>query len=338
MPDIVKTTYPRFHPHRWCDNGMLVQAGLQSGLVKRLNQTLRWRTKEIFRYVGQVNSIATSAGASERFRWRHAAHTGTYTDKLGVYFLMAPQRVGSGDPYSQFKINGGGSLTHHYGNTGGSPPDFPLYFGHSYQEIDVAADTDYEFTWSDFADGRLISGLVFEISSAPTVSGPYINRNVAVLSPIQDGEREDPMDAATDAWKRNGAHCFNFTTDIDADARTRTSTTDINLVDNSSTTISAATPGFTLDMRYKDRRGGGAEVPIVFKAYGKTAGGGTGHVYLKDSAGNVKATLNINSATDAWYSTTAVVDALEGKIDVHYDGDGVNLTTVRACSVYEYSA
>jgi hypothetical protein len=334
---ISKITYPRLKPHRWCDNGMLVQAYLQRHLRGRLNQVLRWRPKCVFRYVGQCDSIAASGGAGQRDRWRHMFHTGTHTDKIGVYFLMAMQRVGAGDPYAQFQIVGGSSLTCHYGNSGsGTITDYPSTWGHSLQLLDVNPDTDYQAVWSDFAEARLISGLVFELTLNSFVENNYLGRDVAALTPIQDIHRETPYPLATNAWKRNAAQSFTFTVDKDADARTRTSTTDINLVDNSSTAISSSTPGYVLDFRYKNRLSK-TVVPTTFWAYGKTAGGGTGHVYLKDSGGAVLATLNINSAANAFYSTTWNAPTTEAKYDLHFDGDGVNLTTVYAAGVYEYA-
>ena len=77
-------------------------------------------------------------------------------------------------------------------------------------------------------------------------------------------------------------------------------------------------------------------MPYVFKAFGAMPAG-TGHVYLKDSTGAVLATININAAAQAWYSTTVNLPNTEAKYDVHYDGDGVNTVSVYAVQLYEYS-
>jgi hypothetical protein len=321
------------HPHRSCDNGAIPTAHLYRQMCEHLNKCARHHPKWFFHSSGII-SIPAGGGAGERPRFRFAGHTGLFCRRLRVSAEIA--LYGSGNPYVQFKVTGGNSKKFYYGNTASTPDDGFDEWGHFEDVIDIAADTDFTMTISDFDNARLVSASVWEETKVADTANGYIWPIFGVHQPIYDAERQSIAQLADNMWKRNGSQVVNWTSETDATSFTRTSTTDINLVDNSSTAISANTPGFYLDDRYKNTLML-ATVPCKVFVYGKCAGGGTGHVYIKDSAGTVLCTVNINSTTDAWYSATWNAPATDEKFDIHADSDGVNLTTIRAVSIYEYS-
>lgn len=333
---VPRYVYKRVQPHHCVDNGMIVRASNESAIRRRVNQTLNWQRKELFRYVGHVTNIP--AGSGTRTRWRAKFHTGVGAKRLGVVFKMAQYR-GGGSPYAKATFSGGSAVeaTMHYGASNAGTGDGPATWGIGTRFIDIVADADYEVQFADADNGRLISACIFEIAKDPDTTAGYLLQNIGVHQPIYDSDREDTSGLVDNVWRRNGSHVFNWCTNVDANARVRSSATDANLIDTSITAVSSSSPGIKLDMRYKNRRSK-TTVPCKFWAYGSTAGGGTGHVYLKDSGGTVLATVNINSGTDQWHAATATLDlpATEAKYDLHLDGDGSNNTTIYAVSCYEY--
>lgn len=116
----------------------------------------------------------------------------------------------------------------------------------------------------------------------------------------------------------------------------------VNVIDNSSTTVSASTPGITVDLRehttYRLRNVG---VPVRFKVcVYSSAGADTGAVKLLDSNGVALITCLVNGAatTDAegdWYWADGYVPDALAKYDVHYGGNTTGSLTVFSTSLYE---
>lgn len=344
MPPITigKLVPPRTHPQRWCNNGMVVPYTLEGRMRTLLNHVLKWHPKCLFRSPGRVFSIPATGGAGTRNRWRGVGRTSPMTTHLAIVMKMTvPGHATAGEFYSSVRVSlaGGGSpvdVFMHYGNTTSSATgNEPSSWASTIQLLPVSPDTEYEFRWADHDGARLVSGLIFEMTAAANTTLGYLFPGVGVLTPIYDSHRDTPHELAADAWRQQGGTCINFTTDTDAGVRTRSSATDINLVDNSSTAVSVNTPGIKVD-NVARCRSSKSTVPYVFKAFGAMPAG-TGHVYLKDSTGAVLATININAAAQAWYSTTVNLPNTEAKYDVHYDGDGVNTVSVYAVQLYEYS-
>lgn len=332
--NISRITPAPLHPHRLCDNGQVVTWRAEAGIAAALNHAARWHTREAFRYVGQVASIAAKAGAGQRKRWRCAWHTGPMTTRMWVAFGCGQAQV-TGDPYAKFEIDGGGdSATFHFGGGGGALANAPSTLGYAVRSIEVSPNTQYTGLWSDYDDARLFSGCLFEESYEPDTDNGYAEPNAAVTGPIFDARRAATLGLADDLWSR-GAHTFSWVVDTDAAVRTRTSATDINLIDNTSTAVSAATPGYKIDLRYRRRRRA-TTVPVRIRVCALVAGGGTAHVYLKDSGGSTVATVTITGASEAWFTTDVNLPATDAKYDIHYDSDGANQVSVFAVSAYEH--
>ena len=116
-----------------------------------------------------------------------------------------------------------------------------------------------------------------------------------------------------------------------------------NVVDNSSTTVSANTPGWTVDLRnHTTHRLRSVGVPCRFKiCVNSTTGGDTGAVKLVDSSGTSVMTCLVNnpaatsSTVGDWYWVDGYVPASLAKYDVHYGGNTTGSLTVFSASLYE---
>ena len=116
-----------------------------------------------------------------------------------------------------------------------------------------------------------------------------------------------------------------------------------NVVDDTSTTVSASTPGFTVQLtNHTTHRLRSVGVPVRFKVcVNTTAANDTGAVKLVDSTGTPVITVLCNNpaATTSpigdWYWTDGYLPATEAKYDVHYGGNTTGSLTVLSASAYE---
>ena len=69
-----------------------------------------------------------------------------------------------------------------------------------------------------------------------------------VGAPILDDEQEDIFEAQTNIWKRNGTVLAWYS--FDTTVYEHSSATYTNLIDRSSTSVAATSPGYTIDLRY----------------------------------------------------------------------------------------
>lgn len=116
-----------------------------------------------------------------------------------------------------------------------------------------------------------------------------------------------------------------------------------NVVDDSSETVSAATPGWTVDLRnHTTHRLRSQGVPVRFKVcVNSTVGNDTGAIKLVDEAGATVLTCLVNNpaATTSqigdWYWADGYVPATLAKYDVHYGGNTLGTLTPFSASLYE---
>lgn len=116
-----------------------------------------------------------------------------------------------------------------------------------------------------------------------------------------------------------------------------------NVVDDSSTSVSAATPGWTVDLRnHTTARLRSQGVPCRFKVcVNSTVGNDTGAIKLVDSTGSTVLTCLINnpaatsSSIGDWYWVDGYVPATLAKYDVHYGGNTLGTLTPLSASLYE---
>lgn len=116
-----------------------------------------------------------------------------------------------------------------------------------------------------------------------------------------------------------------------------------NVVDDTSTTVSASTPGVTVQLtNHTTHRLRYVGVPVRFKVcVNTTAANDTGAVKLVDSTGTPVITVLCNNpaATTSpigdWYWADGYLPATEAKYDVHYGGNTSGSLTVFSASAYE---
>jgi hypothetical protein len=330
---------PPLQPLQFARNGKYPDALLQTEMADLANHLALYQMKEIASFGMTTTIRATASGTDPRWRTRYRSSPNVVG--IAAYGMLAQSNVEI-PAYAliEFDTTAGslaGSAELHYGTSAleaSEPDDCGFQFAILSDGSGVwtpTADTIYDVTVND-VDSRIGALTLYEICLN---SGPPFSEGYAVQSPILDTDRSELLNAARLMWKRQAAPLFTWTVDDQATPRTRTSTTPINIIDNASTTVTAATVGFTIDLRNRStqRR---TTVPCVFEVYGRSqqAIGGDGSVLLLNSSGTTLATGTLVEAagTNAWDSVSVDLPATLAKYDIHFaasaGGDTVSLYAV----------
>lgn len=329
---------PFIHPQRFCRNRQIPAAPFVGRVSRALHHVLGYRRKLVFQYHAPFLFGETSGIAGSAVRWRFRFHSGYSAEKLVIHTMLARSTQGS-EPRAVW------TLTPDLG----SPKDAPTIYGSRVHE--AAADAPATFA-------RRIT--TFDLDPNTTYSGyltayDYVRPFAACVHEAARSELEDTEDAAAIVqparrapilashvedlwtaqnlvWQRNGAHLFSWSRDTTAVALTTTTYT--NIWDQTSTSVSSATPGASIMATSHSSRAG-AGVPVRFAAYAYTSSG-TGDVQLIDASGAL-VTLSVTT-TPQWVESAGTIPDGVTKVDVQARANtGGATVTVEAVSLYEYA-
>lgn len=343
-----KAASPPIQLDRFCRNGQHPDVAFINATSEAANSAMLYRTPEHFSILGMSQS-PLSGTASSRNRWRFAFHTTPYSHAIFAAVILLPPDDGHdqnthgkltiySDVAEAVEVT---SATFIYGPspTGtSSASGFPYWKTVSKLIEGLDADTTYYAKFSDETYGRLHSATVLGLQSMTENFDGYLAMSNTSETPIVDVHRENLAIATRALWRRAGAKVFNWSVEADASAQTNATATPTNVLDETSTTVSAATPGFTLDMRRKARRSQSG-VPVVMKVFCSTdIGTGVGRIYLKDSAGNtvLSFTDSIPVTTPGWLSVSGNLPATEDKYDLQFDNNSSGTLSLYAATCWEH--
>jgi hypothetical protein len=347
----VVSARPAIEADQWARNGLHPDARLTNTIAEAANQAALYRTKEVFHALGRVwSGVASpilSGVAGTRERWRFAFRTGPYAHALGAIVAMVEPDAGyDQNTYATLSIlNGAGSTVASAEFVYGVRPiDFIAdgswpHISQIIATIDgLDPDTEYFGVFSDQNYGRLQSACVFELASL-SENGGYLAQNVSTQSAVLATHRQYAAEVSNAIWQKGGSQVFNWTVDDGTAPITRSSATFANIIDDTVTTVSASSHGWTLDMTNKARLSQTSGVPITMKVCAKStvSPAGPGAIKLVDSSGATIASVVggwTNSPT--WQSATGFLPAGVDKYDVHFNSNGAATLSLYALSVYEY--
>jgi hypothetical protein len=234
------------------------------------------------------------------------------------------------------KVGGATStVDFHAGVSNVAATDAPDEFTVSTQYVDVDPNAYYSGAVTFNDNVRVISLLVFEDSvwTADDANDYFSSYEPSAGSPIYDARVGRQLEGVGALLRKNGGLRWDWML-FDGTARTRTSATQLCLIDNASATPpTAATPGVVFNTQYRNTIGA-TTVPITMAVYG-SIGAGSGTVKLRDTAGNDAASVTINGAA-GWYTATgALTVGATATYSLYFAGDGVNQVTVNAVSIFE---
>ena len=334
---------PLIHPNRDARNGMYPATSFYGRLQHAHNHLVGYRHKTVFQRQWRLGNKTYSGASSTnlaRFRFR----TGYGAAYLRIVMLQCVANTSTGDPRTEIElVNVTDAVTTTAGPWQGfidttSTGDEPSTWRIVTDTIAVTPAKVYTATIKTYDSCRPMSILVMEIGSGTITEAVdfYSATNVVSDAPIFDATRETILGGLGSMYRQNGALQINWANGNGA-ALTRSSATPVNVVNNSSTgTPTAATPGYSCDLRYRNsssRTG----VPVELAVYGSIPAG-SGTVRVIDTAGTTHLTATVNSATPGWFTATGTITASDLKFDLQFAGDGVNTLSVYAVSLVEYES
>lgn len=322
-------------PNFLCRNGQVVGVHTENAMRRHTNQIMAYRGKTFFTSPGGLGSVPASAGAS-RVRWRFRGYTSPAARRLVVHVIIgsvgAP--VPLSDPYVLFtETISGGTLEFRSNVYGGI--DVPSDLTYATASIDIDSATDIACSFTDINDARLISAMVYEELLPPDTANGLM-MPIGAGTNILDEHRQQLAENLENIWESQGSQVWNWTADTAATAFTNATTTAKNLIDSSVTTVSAASPGATIDMTGKaTRRQESTGVPVTMWVYA-SATTSSGAVRLVDSSGSTIITVAVSAGSAAWYSADGFMAASEDKYDLHGVAGASGDITVHAVSIFEF--
>jgi hypothetical protein len=320
-------------------NGCVPTANIHQPLVRAENHlTAYGGHREVYRKTWELGSYSGSAGTNSlgrfRFRTNHGATILQYVVLLG---LDNPGATAT-DPYLEIDttISGGATTTSqvHYGLSAVAGDDGPdEQYGVAVQ-VTVTPATVYEVNIKAADYCRPLAVMAFERAS-PTIDEAtnYMNTHQPLAgAPIYDADRQQLLSGLSNMY-RYGGQTFHWSL-FEGNARTRTSSTPINLIDNTETgTPTAASYAPFLDNRYHNTASR-TTVPFELGVYG-SIGAGSGTVRLIDTAGNTYCAVTVNGAA-GWYTATGLLPNTNAQYALQFYSDNVNTMSVYAASLISW--
>lgn len=345
MPNINIPTFldARIQPHKFARNRRVVSTSVERYMRRLANQIRAYEGKELFSCMASLPAIASYTGGA-RTRWRFRQKLSPHVRKVHLFMRMALQdpAAASTDPRVTFELFNSsdisiGSYVHHFGlNAVGDHTDTPDTWTYVHKTIDVgSAGIELYGTFTEHDRARLISALVYEEAPEHTKAGGYIIGTPAQGANIYAADREVLASFVNAMWLGGGAVVLNLNCNDDGSAFNYVEVgAGVNVIDQTSTAVSASSPGFFFDGTGKALEQNAGEVPVTMWVFGQASTDGDAFVKVYDSGGSVVGQVGIDSA-EAWHSTSFTLPATEAKYDIHAStatGEEIN---VKAISIYE---
>lgn len=319
-------------------NGMYPSANFYAAIVNAQNHVVAHRHREVYNFETELGAAAYGySGTTTIARFRFRAGYGATSARVVV--LMGRDNTGAvaSTPSASVTFNGTDAGPFAFGVSSVATDDEPDNLATFTGTVALTGGTVYECAVSTVDYARVLGVSVQELGSLTVdeAINYYTSWRPVANGPIYDSDIQRTLEGLSKIWKQNGGTACHWGLKSGA-ARTRTSATPINIIDNSSTSVSTSTPGWTLDLRYRNsrRRTG---VPVELAVYGSIPAG-TGAVTLVDSGGATVATANVTSLSATWSTAAVTLPATLAKYDIHVAGDGTNMASVYAVSLTEYEA
>lgn len=349
--NVTTIQHPRIQPQNLARNGKPVATTVEEQARRVANQVLAYEGKELFSALGVLPALAGDGAGAARTRWIFRAKISPHVSRVAVLMRMAKQNTSGssgGGPVpadcaavlEMFDASDSsiGTVEHHYGgalthlDTSDTPDTWSAVLGY----LDVPPGEEVSGIFTELDHGRLISALVYEVGPDTNTGNGYLSTAPQQGANIYADDRERLVDIVNDTWLGGAAHAVNINANDDGTPWVyASSTVPKNIIDQTSTTVSASTPGFWFDGNGKDLSRTAGAVRMVMWAFASTSD--EAYVYLKDSSGAVVATVTFTGAgmPGWWSSDPFTLPATSAKYDVQAESTGGETITLWAVSIYE---
>jgi hypothetical protein len=326
------------HHRRDACNGHAPAAQFYQRIVESINHQTAYGDREVFSRSWWLRSVTgvsgTQSTARFRFRSKHGAN------RLTFVVLMGLAGTSGVNPRCEIDVTVSGGATTtltaiHYGVTAVAATDAPSEWFWTDRQATIAGATTYEVLIKSIDYGRVLSILAYEESDLTVSEATDYHSALAAASgvPIYDAIRERLLPGLSNMYRHNAGTLIHWARE-DGTARTRTSATLINLIDNTTTGSAVTTaPGFYVNATYRNTTSR-TTVPFELAVYA-SIGAGSGTVRLTDTSGTDLITVTINGAA-GWYTATGSLPNTDAFYALRFNGDGANAVSVYSASLIEY--
>ncbi len=336
---ITKTARKAISTLRRLRNGTYPEFGPVTHIQEEANRICAYRTKSwTFAGVGSA-----TAGGPTFIRWRTFIHTSSHCRYCWVR-VVCKATGSTDDPVVTVRFAVPGVSPHAFATfsydpaTTGFAVDQDRTSDGASVLVELDPDTDYEVSVQETGDAITLACCIWEAEQLFDTPTGYVASGVVAGQEILDTHRSGATGLLRDAWLQNGAPLITWSADGDGDAFTLASISEPNIIDGT-TSVSAASAGFTIDLRYRSTvRRSGDGVPVIMRAYLECSAG-TASLNLKNSSGTTLATCSSSSSTAAWVSSGVFyLPATLAKYDLTGTRTGgLGTTTIYAVSLYSAS-
>lgn len=325
------------HWQRDACNGMQPSASFHAKIVRAENHVTAYRRRCVFARSWLLGNAAYGySGTTTLARWRF--RSGHAAAAVRIFLIMGRDNAAGTAVSPKVTVTvGSESYDFIYGQSPTASDDAPDDLQLMAVTLTIAPETAYSCSVVSSDYGRVLAACVFEVGEETIDEGTeWFNATIAQAgTELTDAFHGRCLQGLSELHRHNGGSMFHWSL-INGAARTRSSGTRINLVDNSTTGApSSSTPGFRLDLSYRATEAT-ATVAVEVAVYG-SIGAGSATVTLVDSSNTTMATVTVNGAA-AWYTATATLAASSEKYDLYLAGDGVNSASIYAVSIQEWEA
>jgi hypothetical protein len=340
---------PPIDDERFSRNGMVPDAALMKRLAGDFKYISGRAKQQVFLRCQPINNVAAGVALSADV-WPFYFRTGENTTGLRVVLGAAATdyTIAGTTAYLQFTVNVAGgseviekvwSLT-----VGASGVDVTPNGIAVIHELctGLSPNTEYTARFDLLAGYRLVFAAITEADTRhadDSVTAVCDPAEFVAEGPIYDAHLADLIEANNELWQHNGAHLINWCADLHEDAAPTTNlTTYTNILDASSTTVTASSPGWNLFTQYHNTANR-TTVPVKFAVKtSRTAGAGTLDVRLTDGTNSIAIT-GIGGG-EIWSTTTANIPAQAGtKWDLQCRVSvGTDTHRIMAIALFEYEA
>lgn len=361
---LAKTRFPKLlQPKRWARNGSIPDAWFIRQAADYLNHALAYRPRVLFSVGGDFGSGSAIGGSGTKTYWRcrFVSRIGATHLRFKLATILALSDVG--DPYVEIAVEkvGTGTTTIRIDTGaavapgGGGRQDLLSEFQIHQRDVAIDPQATYNIAITGYAGGRPVCVTAWEHAD-PEIDAArgFVELAPSVYQPINDAIREQVLEGLVNAWRANGSMLLCWPGTGSSTPRTITGTTYTNIIDGSSTTVSASSPGY-----YFESEGTGAtalldllplvrlkdddDLPVTIAAYAQTSSG-QGNIALRHSSSTAVLLQNVGT-TLQWYSadtTWSNVDAIpgSGKVDLlaRHNTSGAATISVHAVCIWARDA
>jgi hypothetical protein len=334
--------YPSIIQHAAaCRNNMVPDAAYVRRLANGLNHVVAFRRKAPLMFCRPMNAVPANTSDAAVTHWHAYITTGYGVNQLA--FRMGLMKASSGtlgttDPYVKWNVGGTDTDELHYSAIDAAKSDVADEIMWGEIRYAVSSNTAYPIYMQAVGRARPLCALVYEIAEIPVddTNTGVSNPSITPGTPILDAQSSDLALNGTELWQQNAAHVFSWTSDIGTASPAITATSYTNILDETSTSHSAATPGVQFDLTYMNSFSR-TTVPCVLAVRASSAVGTSANnaVRLYDGSTAI-ATVSSIGTSATWYTATANIATGSLKVDIQAQANSGDTVTVDAVTLYQH--